>query len=223
MVIRCVIMAALSYFSKSPKNIPNSIGIHHKLPNGYSFVCDSSEDFDKFKVYSSCKIAHNNLNILKFDSMTEFEVTRGYPEGISHSGIYSLNLYLNDRPLRDKIVSISIKNNRVMKIDTLPLFPMYPFSIDSTHIDYVAWIRDLYEISDNKIPYSPVLFYRCDSGSFIFDKDLTKSVNAKIYGKYYGAQYSEKHEFPLNSVGKLLDNVLDSLDCTKNNRIRCRE
>lgn len=217
-----VFIAIIIAIAGSQQSRATSIDL--KIIDDLSLACDSSEDFDEFLTYSSCKIMKGRQRVYAFDLNTEFEVKDGYPEGYLKSGKRIINLYLNDRPFRDKIVSIHIRKGRVAKIDTLPLFPMEPFSIDSSEKRYVAWLLDLYEKPDDQsIPYVPVLYYSVDSGEFVFDEKRTKEVNTKIYGKYFGRDYQENRHFRSNPVEKRLNAVLDDLDCTKTQKITCKK
>lgn len=194
-----------------------------ELNSNYAFSCRTKKSFDDLITLGACRIEFNSMLVAIFDSLSEFQEKNGFPKIVSKSKYSVILLYLNNRPNNDVIISIKVNNRKILKIDTMPSFPMKPFALDSTKNRYVGWLIDSYETAGSdshlQMPYDPILIYSIDSGEYVFSREKTEMVNRNIYGKYYGKKYREDLRFPLNTTEPKINRFLDSIDCNKTKKI----
>ena len=174
-----------------------------KLSHHFELRASDEEDLDKYFTYSSLSIFHNGKEINKRKGLTEYQfINKQYPIVLKNSDYeYQILVEKNDRPFIDKTILFHIKQERVIDSATLPMFYGKAKNMDrDSNLEY-AGTWDYGEEWRGKngelvVAYSPILFYEISSGVLVFDSVTTKTVNTKIYGKYYGSIYKESIVFP---------------------------
>jgi len=170
------------------------------LGYGFKITFSESEDFTDFKTYWSTKLYKDNTIIFN-DSTTEFEIKGKYPSIREIGNDYEILLFVNDRPSIEKLFMLKIHGDIVISKKMIPYFEMTPKDIDSDGKLELVGIMSYYEMvgeDGNMMPYVPILVFECTDSGITLDSAETKNVNIRVYDKFYGFDYSEKHEFKGN-------------------------
>jgi hypothetical protein len=174
------------------------------LGHGFKITFGQAEDYTDFKtkLYKDDALLFN-------DSITEFEVKDKYPSLRKIRNGYEMLLFVNDRPDIDKLLLLKIYNNTVASQAMIPYFEMVPKDVDADGKPELAGIMSYYQMggeNGHKMPYVPILVYEYTDWGITLDTVETKNVNRRVYGKFYGFEYSEKYEFKGNErFGKELN------------------
>lgn len=174
-----------------------------KLPYHFELRASDAEELDKHFTYSSLSISHQGKEIYRKNSLTEYQfINKQYPIVLKNSDYdYQILVEMNDRPNIDKTILFHIKNDKVVNLDTLPMFYGKAKNYDRDNNLEYAGTWDYGEEWQGKngetvVAYSPILIYEISSGILVFDSVTTKAINIEIYGKYYGSKYNESIEIP---------------------------
>ena len=170
------------------------------LDYGFKIAFNDSEDLSNFMTYWNTNLYKDNKLIFK-DSITEFEINDKYPSIRKIGSNYEILLLVNDRPSIDKLMMLKIQDKNVISKKIIPNFNMKPKDIDSDGRLEVVGIMSYYEMSSkngNMMPYLPILVYEYTDTGITIDSVTTKKINVRVYGKFYGYDYSEKYLFEGN-------------------------
>ena len=187
-----------------------------KLDYDFIISIGQEEDFEKFKTYSFFQLARNNSIIYIDSSLTEYEFGDKLFPIVIKSGDNSFELLfeINDRPSKNYLKRLFIKDNKLVGQDKLPTFETIPKDIDNNGTFEYAGYWDYQQIwgeNDNLTSYNPILYYSVTSQGLMLDSLLTKERNENIYGKFYGFSFSENDEQSV-SVTKKFEQELELIN-----------
>lgn len=174
-----------------------------KLNNDFIVRVGNEEDYEKFKTYTYFQLTRNNSIIYVDSSLTEYEFGNKLFPMVLKTGENSFELLfeINNRPGRNYLKRLFIKNNQLVTQDKVPAFEAKSIDLNRDGIKEYAGYWDYpeewgknYEL----MTYSPILYYALTEKGLRLDSALTKERNELIYGKFYGYEYSE--EFALSKT-----------------------
>ena len=124
--------------------------------------------------------------------------------GMGHDEIL---LRFGDAPSLDEVIRLFIKDNSLVKIDTLPSFDRGASDLAGDGKPRFAAIWDLRQEWDDSLgvqltTYEPILYYKLTDLGLILDSTMTRSANKRIYGKFYGYEPTEEKSFPAARVNR---------------------
>lgn len=203
-----ILTAVLTAFSPPDKKIIN-------LDFGFNLTIGQKEDFGNFATYTYFELTRDNNKIYVDSSLTEYEFGDNlYPLAIkTGTDSYELLFEINDRPNKNFLKRLFIKNDSVHKEDKLPTFIAKPKDFDNDGIKEFAGFWDYAQVwgeNDSLTVYNPILFYKITKFGLQLDSTLTMKINKEIYGKFYGFSFSEETEQPINSM-RLFNKTINEL------------
>jgi hypothetical protein len=165
------------------------------------------EDFEKFKTYTYFQLTRKNTTIFIDSSLTEYEFGNNLFPIIIKTGDNSFELLfeINDRPSKNYLKRLFIKDNKLVRQDKLPTFEGKPIDINQDGIKEYAGFWDYSQVwgdDNNLTAYNPILYYSVTTKGLLLDSLLTRERNEMIYGKFYGFAFSENDEQPISVAEK---------------------
>lgn len=178
-----------------------------KLDFGFIVSVGQEEDFEKFSTYTYFHLTRNNTTIFIDSSLTEYEFGNNLFPIIIKTGDNSFELLfeINDRPNKNYLKRLFIKDNKLVRQDKLPTFEGKPIDINQDGIKEYAGFWDYSQVwgdDNNLTAYNPILYYSLTTKGLLLDSLLTRERNELIYGKFYGYAFSENEEQPISVTEK---------------------
>lgn len=178
-----------------------------KLDFDFNVSVGQEEDFEKFKTYTFFQLTRNNKTIFIDSSSTEYEFGNELFPIIIKTGDnrFELLFEINDRPSKNYLKRLFIKDNKFVRQDKLPTFEAKPIDINQDGIKQYAGFWDYSQVwgdSNNLTAYNPILYYSVTPKGLILDSLLTTKRNENIYGKFYGFSFSENDEQAISVTQK---------------------
>ena len=178
-----------------------------KLDFDFIVTVGQEEDFEKFKTYTFFQLTRNNATIFIDSSLTEYEFGNELFPIIIKTGDngFELLFEINDRPSKNYLKRLFIKDNKLIKQDKLPTFEAKPIDINQDGIKEYAGFWDYSQVwgdKNNLTAYNPILYYSVTPKGLILDSLLTRERNEMIYGKFYGFAFSENDEQSIDVTEK---------------------
>lgn len=166
------------------------------LDYGFKISIGQEEVFGKLTIYSSFKLIKNGRAIY-IDSLNEYEFGNELYPIVMKTGInsYELLFEINNRPSKNYLKRLYVKNDSVYNVDKLPTFVGKPKDIDNDGILEYAGFWDNAQVwgDDNNITaYNPILYYELKTNGLVLDRPLTIQKNKTIYGNFHGFIFSEE-------------------------------
>ena len=182
------------------------------LTHGFKIGAGKREDFGSFRTYSLLKLMLDNIEVVSFEDSLEFEFAKGfhnYPtvREISGEAKYEVALELNDRPNKNYLLVLTVKNGLVTASRKAPTFEIRPKNLDNDNELEVFGLWDDSQVwgkSDELlVAYNPLIFYEMKKEGLMIDSTLTEKYNSSIYGKFMGYQFSEDIVVVFETLDKL--------------------
>jgi len=178
-----------------------------KLDFDFIVSVGQEEDFEKFKTYTFFQLTRNNATIYIDSSLTEYEFGNKLFPIIIKTGDNSFELLfeINDRPNKNYLKRLFIKDNKLVKQDKLPTFETKPIDINQDGITEYAGFWDHSQFWGENYSltvYNPILYYSLTTEGLKLDSLMTRERNEMIYGNFYGFSYSEEFEIPISVIDK---------------------
>lgn len=178
-----------------------------KLDFDFNVTVGQEEDFEKFKTYNYFKLTRKDSTIFIDSSLTEYEFTDKLFPIVLKTGNNSFELLfeINNRPNKNYLKKLIVKNNKLVGQDKLPTFEGKPIDLNQDGINEYAGVWDYSQIwgdDNNMTAYNPILYYSVTENGVILDSLLTRERNELIYGKFYGFTFSEDHKQSINVLEK---------------------
>jgi len=172
------------------------------LDFGFKVALGKEEDFKTFKTYSLFELSKSG-KIIYSDTLLEYELgDKIYPITLqAGKNQFELIFEVNDRPNKNYLKRLTIKDEKVIKIDSLPTFISKATDLDKDGTKVYAGFWDYSEVwgeSETKTDYNPILYYKITTTGLQLDSLLTKERNTIIYGQFHGFKFSEKIEMPIS-------------------------
>ncbi len=124
------------------------------------------------------------------DTLKEFEFSNRIWKPIIQiaKNKFQLLLEINDRPNKNKILMLTIEDNKLVNEITIPTFDTFFF--DNSNNKFFIGQSEFPEAVDNnkKTQYIPTLFFIEKKTGFELDTSRTIKFNKKKWGKFYGFQ-----------------------------------
>lgn len=177
------------------------------LDFGFKLIVGQEEELEKVKIYSYLKLIRYNTNIYIDSLLTDYEFGNKLFPKIFKTGNNSFEVLIevNNRPNKNYLKRLYIKDNKLLKQDVIPTFESNPIDINNDGIKEYAGYWDYSQVwgyNNNITAYNPILYYSITPNGLLLDSLLTKQRNEMIYGGFYGFSFSEKHEQPAIVIEK---------------------
>jgi hypothetical protein len=178
-----------------------------KLDFDFVVSLGQEEDFEKFKTYTLFKLTRNNATIFTDNSLTEYEFGNKLFPIIIKTGDNSFELLfeINNRPNKNYLKRLIVKDNQLVGQDNLPTFESKPIDINNDGIKEYAGFWDYSQVwgDHNELTsYNPILYYSITQTGLRLDSLLTRQRNEMIFGDFHGFSFSEKYEQPISVTEK---------------------
>lgn len=178
-----------------------------KLDFDFIVSVGQEEDFEKFKTYTYFQLTRNNTTIFIDSSLTEYEFGNNLFPIIIKTGNNSFELLfeINDRPNKNYLKRLFIKDNKLVRQDKLPTFESKPIDINQDGIKEYAGFWDYSQTwgeNYSLTAYNPILYYSVTTTGLKLDSTLTRERNEMIYGNFYGFSFNENDEQPISVLEK---------------------
>lgn len=165
-------------------------------------------------IYADCEsdwkygltVYKNNKLIYAADSLMEFEFKNSkFPDYIGVSKDTSqILLEVNDRPLTNYILCLTIAKDNVISKVRMPLFENDPKDYDHDGLlEYSGYSYTTEGYTNDSCYYNPIIFVEKGHNGFHLDNDLIKSVNSNLYGNYYGLEPDENIKLKIPQIDSL--------------------
>ncbi len=178
-----------------------------KLDFDFIVSVGQEEDFEKFKTYTYFQLTRNNTTIFIDSSLTEYEFGNNLFPIIIKTGNNSFELLfeINDRPNKNYLKRLFIKDNKLVRQEKLPTFESKPIDINQDGIKEYAGFWDYSQTwgeNYSLTAYNPILYYSVTTTGLKLDSTLTRERNEMIYGNFYGFSFNENDEQPISVLEK---------------------
>lgn len=173
---------------------------------GFFIKVDSAYDLGEFKTYSYIELWHNNIKLLT-DTSREYEFNeKQYPivNRLSNK-VFELLIEYNNRPNKDLLILFRIKNEKIIKTDTLPTFDGKPEVVNGFFVNSGSW-GNSEEWDENDIRYTsfdPEIYYKFTPNGIKLDSALTRSENKETYGNIDPFEKGYEIGFPIDDKGNI--------------------
>src|SRR5690606_14227763 len=207
-----LIIMFFSFSEGFSQTIDEEKSIKIDLENGFSVEFVEEEDFGSFIVYSIFELCKDGEVIYTDNSLTEYEFGNELYPIVLKTGqnAFELLFEINDRPNKNYLKRLFIKNTQIVSEDKLPTFTSKPVDIDNDGIkEYVGFwdYAQTWGENGNWTTYNPILYYSVTETGLQLDSLLTRERNKNIYGEFYGFQFSEHVEIPASVMEKFEEEV----------------
>lgn len=104
-------------------------------------------------------------------------------------------LEFDDRPDKNKVLALSIRNGKVERIDTIPVLDNKPLDIDDDLFLEVYGTKHLVEaycLNCDSGYYNPTLVYKITENGVFLDTANTIKTNKEFWGDFYGFEIQNK-------------------------------
>jgi len=204
-MIKCLIGLILLLSVTDLFTFQEKVGLRKNihLTEGLELIGEDGENYGEFTTYSRLILRIENHEIqLKLEG-SEFELDgKIYPfyRGLKNGSLEFL-ITINDRPFKEKLLHLIVKDNKIVQQETLPYFetPLTNYDTDE-NLEYEG-ILDYQEAFCNEcdsVYYNPTLFYEFRESGIILDTLTTMKENKAEYGEFYGFKQNEKFRFKIN-------------------------
>jgi hypothetical protein len=181
------------------------------LKNGFSIEAGQKENYGDFNTYTYLKLSLNNIEIITLKDSLEYEFGYGfsvYPTltELRDRKEYEIAIEVNDRPNKNYLIIMTVRNNLVAETRHVPSFITTPINLDVDEKLEAAGFWDYAQIwgTDNQLTaYNPIIFYELTENGLQLDSSLTVERNTVIYGKFEGYHFSESIEMPIDVLKKM--------------------
>ncbi len=160
------------------------------LNNNFKVKFSKGESFGNFKTFNSITVLHKGVKVY---SGNKYEYELGdklYPFIIkTGENSFELLLEVNDRPNKNFLQHVKIKNNKTFQINKLPTFIAKAADLENNHTLEFAGFWGYSEVwgdHNSLTDYNPILFYKITSTGIMLDTVLTIQRNTSIYGVFKG-------------------------------------
>ncbi|MFZ4402226.1 MAG: hypothetical protein ACOYO1_19500 [Bacteroidales bacterium] len=214
-----LIILTLTYFINYGQSFDKKNQKTVLLNNGFKIKVGGSENIGHFSTYAPFILTRNG-KIIYLDSTNKTEYEFGdtlYP--MIHKLIdnsFEILAEINDRPNKNYLKRFLIKNDKLIKLDTLPTFFCKAKNLDNdTTLEYAAiWeFGEEWDDSTNQrlTVYNPIIYYELTQKGLQLDSSLTIERNKMIYGKFYGYNYNERIAIKVSDLGDKLSNEIERI------------
>ena len=172
-----------------------------KLDSGFEIQVGEEEDFESFKSYSLFRLTRNGTEIFLDSSLAEYEFGgKLYPMVLPLGReTFEILVEVIDRPSKNHLKLLRIKNNKLIEIQQLPTFIAQAKNLDTDaelelagYLDYPqVWENDN---GDEVTAYNPILYYQLTKKGVKLDSALTIDKNTAIFGRFEGFKFNEAIE-----------------------------
>jgi hypothetical protein len=181
------------------------------LTNGFKLEAGQKENFGDFNTFTFLKLTLNNIEITTLKDSLEFEFGYGFSIYPSVTKLldeqeFEIAIEVNDRPNKNYLLLLTLKENSIVKTRQLPTFITTPINLDNDEKLEVAGFWDYAQIwgkDDQLTAYNPIIFYEFTENGLLIDSSLTVERNTLIYGSFEGYQFSETIEMPVSIMKKM--------------------
>jgi hypothetical protein len=138
--------------------------------------------------------------IYKADSLTRFEfMRRNWPATIQINDTgFKVLLEFNSGNRKNRILMLEYGKNKLLRIDTIPLFTKPPSDIDNDGNNEFAAAFDYYPQNMDFIPYEPIICYERTLKGLYLDTAATRKINLELWGTFLGMERSKETRIPFN-------------------------
>ncbi|MDP4208102.1 MAG: hypothetical protein Q8928_04725 [Bacteroidota bacterium] len=169
---------------------------------GFNVEVGKEENFKTFKTYSFFELKKSGIAVYT-DTSQEYEFSDKLYPIVLQTGqkTFELLFEVNDRPNKNYLKRLFIKDGKVTKTDKLPTFITKAYDLNNDGNEEYAGFWDYSEVwgeSESITDYNPILYYRITTTGLQLDSLLTIERNKAIYGQFYGFDFSEKIKMPIS-------------------------
>lgn len=183
-----------------PNNFQNDVLL--KLGNGFFVKFSEVEDYKTFKVYNRIELIHNGVKVFS-DNKLEYEAIEKIKPVEINATTFEILLEVNDRPNKNYIKLLRIKDNKIISQSKLPTFIAKPSNLDNDSFLEYAGFWDFGEVWGDKnelTSYNPIIYYKLTKNGIKLDSTLTIKKNTEIYGKFKGFKYDSENPVSAKST-----------------------
>ena len=177
-----------------------------ELKYGFLIKAGGANDLGEFKTYQYIELWHNNIKLFT-DKGEEYEFNeKPYPifNKLNYNQ-FELLVEYNNRPSKDQVILFRIKDDKVIKTDTLPTFDGEPKMINGFLVNSGSW-GNSEEWDENGIRYisfDPEIYYKFTPDGIKLDSTITRLENKDTYGNIDPFEKEYEVGFPINDKGKM--------------------
>jgi hypothetical protein len=163
------------------------------LDNRIEITGLNGEELDSLTTYFGIQIKLDNEIIYEEKKKREFEFGgNNYPSIRQLINGFDILIEINDRPLINKLLHITIENKRV-KQEVIPKFIALPKDIDNDGILELFGVGDIEILEKQRVTYTPILVYeQIENQPLQLNEAKTRKINEEVWGAFYGFKPSSK-------------------------------
>lgn len=165
-------------------------------------------------------ILSRNEKIIYLDTTnkTEYEFGDSLYPMIHKTGDNSFEILaeVNYRPFKNYLKRFQIKNDILIKVDTLPTFFCEVKNLDNdATLEYAGiwYYSEMWDDSTNQrlTVYNPIIYYEITLEGLRLDTLLTIEKNKMIYGAFKGYYYNGKLPIKVSDLGDKFENEINRI------------
>ncbi len=177
-----------------------------QLGNGFTLEGENEYRDGNNEFLVHCKLFRNNQLLFQDTTNRSFYFgNHDYPLTIElNKNEFLVFLVYDDRPIKNKSIMFSFKNDLLTRLDTIPEFFIFGKNLDQDPYPEYAGIWDFGEQWDKVdtlvTGYNPIILYQNEINGLVIDSVSTELVNKTIYGSFFGFSYDARITFPVSKV-----------------------
>jgi hypothetical protein len=190
------------------------------LSNSFKIRAGMVENFGNFSTYTLLSLSRKGKTIfIDTTNKTEYEFGDSLYPMVNTTGDNSFEVLVevNDRPNKNYLKRFQIRNDKLIKLDTLPTFFGKAKNLDKDNKLEYAGLWDWGEEWEDKTNqrrtvYNPIIYYELTPVGLKLDTSLTIEKNRTIYGEFKGYHYSERSSIRVNELGDRFKNEIKRIE-----------
>ncbi|WP_461453481.1 hypothetical protein [Mucilaginibacter sp.] len=190
----------------SPKTQNKNSSNILKLNYGFYIKADSAFNLGDFNTFRHIEIWRNNIKLLT-DTGEEYEFyEKPYPIiNKLNAGYFELLIEYNNRPFKDQLILFRIRENKIIKIDTVPTFDSTPKIFNGLLVRAGNWFygEEFDQNGKRYTSFEPKIYYKFTPNGIRLDSDITRAENRKIYGNIDPFEKGFEIGFPVDDKGRI--------------------
>jgi len=174
-----------------------------KLAYDFTIKVGQKEGFEKFETYTLFILTRHGETLFLDSSLTEYQFDDELFPIINNLGdnAFEILVEVNDRPNKNYLKRIHIKNDHLIMTNNLPAFVSAASNLDKDkNLEYAGFWDYAQQWGDSNqlTAYNPIIYYEITPTGLRLDSSLTVDRNKFIYGKFNGFVFNENFEMPVS-------------------------
>jgi hypothetical protein len=158
------------------------------LGHAFSIQFEDIKSAESGMIYQRARLFSHDDLIFR-DDLNEFQVSGEYPKLVPVKDGYELILQNKVSPFLSNLLALSIRGNRVISVQRLPMPMLRPQDVDNDgQLEAFGLIEEYIEIDEENITYSPVIAWQIGPKEVGIDSVASAKLTMMVFGQYNGLE-----------------------------------